>query len=329
MRFEDTVARVFLLASMLMLGIAAGVVVVRSRSASSALPTPPTQHHVLVSPYASRPFLRGQLHAHSSRAIGRSFPRDVARAYQRLGYAWVSVTDQNTVTPTNMWDTPGMGQLIGEEVDYRFGSFLVYGVDHDALASSPADVMTWVHSAAGIAILARPLAAPNLTYQQVTSLRNLNGIEIFDARLAHDMPAQGDASKLWDRLLSDGHHVWGVVGDDSIDVTGQSTAGQTSVYVQALDTSAVLLEDAIDRGAFIDSVGGLQILGVAADGGQVIVVTDSADQITFYGKGGKQLQQTRGRKATYDVRWDESYVRVVATKSDGARAYTQPVFVIP
>jgi hypothetical protein len=291
MRFDDATTRFLFVVAMIMVGIAAAVVVVRNRSAPTAIPTPAAQHHVLDSPYASRPFIRGQLHAHSSRAIGRSFPRDVARAYQRLGYAWMSVTDQNTVTPTNMYDTPGMASLIGEEVDYRFGSFLVYGVDHDALANSPADVMAWVHSAAGIAILARPLESPALDYQQVSTLHGLNGIEIFDARLARDVPAHADATELWDRLLSAGHHLWGVVGDDSIDVTGESTAGQTSVEVQSLDTNPALIQDAIERGAFVDSIGGLHILGVVADSGQVTVVADSADQITFFGKGGNPVRR--------------------------------------
>jgi hypothetical protein len=255
----------------------------------------------------------------------------VARAYQRLGYAWVSVTDMNTVTPTNMYDTPGMATLTGEEVDYPFASFLVYGVDHDALASSPADVMTWVHRAAGIAILTRPLAPPTLDYGQIASLRGLDGIELFDPRLAHDLPDQGDATALWDRLLSAGHHLWGVVGDDSIATTGPlSTSGQTAVDVQALDTTPALIEDAIKRGAFIDSVGSLRILGVLADAGQVIVVADNADQVTFYGKEGKELQQTRGGRGVYNVKWNEGYVRAVASRSsDGARAMTQPIFVVP
>jgi hypothetical protein len=58
------------------------------------------------------------------------------------------------------------------------------------------------------------------------------------------------------------------------------------------------------------------------------VVSEDADEVAFFGVNGKMLQTTAGGKGVYKVHGDEVYVRAVATrKSDGARGYTQPIFV--
>jgi hypothetical protein len=326
LREADLGRAVFILA-MALLGIAIGYVVVTRRAPSTGAST--QLHHVLQSPYQARPFLRGQLMAQSTRGRGQSLPRDVSREYQRLGYSWFSLTDVNTVDPVNTYDTPGLITLQGEEMQYGFGHFLVYGVDHDELADTPAGVIRWAHRAAGVVFMSRPLQAPTLSLTQLEGLQGLDGIQIYDARVARETPTQADATSVWDQMLSDGHRLWGIVGDDTQSVVGPaSTAGVTSLDVQVGSPDPVLIAAALKTGAFVASTG-VRVLGISAEQGVVTVVTSDAEQISFIGSGGRVLQRVGGRRGDYHVRWDEGYVRAVASKKDGSQAWTQPVFVIP
>jgi hypothetical protein len=41
------------------------------------------------------------------------------------------------------------------------------------------------------------------------------------------------------------------------------------------------------------------------------------------------LGTTNGAEGTYTVKWTERYVRAVAVRADGAKAWTQPIRVVP
>ena len=83
--------------------------------------------------------------------------------------------------------------------------------------------------------------------------------------------AQADATALWDRLLSAGHRVWGIAGDDT---RSQQVGdlGKTSVRVQLQDQQTPLVIDALQRGAFVFDTGE-SVLAVAAQDGRVTVTT--------------------------------------------------------
>ena len=328
-RRSARIAGLVFLMAMILLGAALGLVYLKS------LPVAPVGqggpgHHTLDSPYQARPFLRGQAQAQSTFAVGRAFPRNLSFAYLTKGYLWLSVTDVNTVTPTNRYQTAGLVTMSGELVQYPFARFLAYGIDHFQQSDQPQQAVDWIHGFAGVAYLADPLSAPALSYKSIASLRGLDGIEIYNARLARDEPTNADATALWDRLLTSGDRLWGLVGDDTLDSSGPlSTLGRTAVDVQVAEQTPVLVEAALKQGAFVDSTG-VRVLGVAADNDVITVVTSDANEIRFIGKGGKVLQTSRGTRAEYHVHWDEGYVRAEATrKRDGAKAWTQPIFVNP
>jgi hypothetical protein len=190
--------------------------------------------------------------------------------------------------------------------------------------------LTDVNANAGVAYLASPLSAPALDFKAIAALHDLDGIQVYNARLARDEPNNADATALWDRLLTAGHRLWGLAGDDTLDSSGpQSTLGRTAVDVQVAEQTPVLIEAALKQGGFVDSTG-VRVLGVADDNDTITVVTSDADEVKFIGKGGKVLQTSKGSRGDYHVRWDEGYIRAEATrKSDGAKAWTQPIFVNP
>ncbi|MFN2462646.1 MAG: hypothetical protein ABR573_01940 [Candidatus Dormibacteria bacterium] len=314
-------------AAMVILGVAVGVVILRHRVATPQAGAP---HHLLENPYQAQPFHRGQLHVQSSRAIGHGLPRDVAHAYQRLGYEWMAITDINTLTPTDQFAVAGTSPVRGTEAAFPFGHLLDYAVDEIPQAASLQQNIDFVRGQAGLAVLAHPNVAPAVTAEQALALRNLDAVEIFDARVAREQPSLAEATQTWDRLLSAGRRTWGVVGDDSIELDGpMSTIGLTSVDVQAPGLSEALVLQAVRSGAFVASAG-VRILGVDTSSGDTIrVITTNANSIRWYGRGGSLLATTQGSAGTYRVHWDETYVRAVADGADGARAWSQPVFVVP
>ena len=329
--FDRTFSAAVFFTAMVMLGVGGAVILLRHQAvASHDAGVAATNHHVLVSPYAARPFLRGQPVIQTNRAAGQGLPRDLARAYQRLGYSWISIADINTTVPVASYNTEGMVEMVSDQASYGFGRFFAFGADHHEDAATPQAAIDWIHRSAAVAYLAQPSEPPNLTYDQVAALRGLDGLEFYDAQLATQEPALADATALWDQLLTAGHHVWGLVADNTVAaIPPRAVIGATSVDVQVAAANPLLIADALKNGAFVSSTG-VRVLGVASDSGQVTVVTSDATRIDFYGAGGRLLATTRGSQGVYRVHWDEKYIRAVATRDrDGARAWTEPVFVIP
>jgi hypothetical protein len=326
---EGNIARLTFFVAMLFLGGVLAVVYLRFHPTAAVAPGG-HRSRSLDSPYQARPFLRGQAQAQTSLAAGHAIARDLSIEYLNHGYQWLSITDLNTPTPPTEYERAGLVTVAGELVQYSFARFLAYGVDHFQLAAQPQQAVDWIHGNAGAVFLADPLSAPKLDEQTIASIHDLDGIQIYNARLARDEPANANATALWDRLLGAGHRLWGLVGDDTLDSSGPlSTLGSTAVDVQVAEPSAVLVEAALKQGAFVNSTG-VRVLGVAADNDVVTVVTSDAGEIRFIGKGGKVLQTSRGTRAEYRVHWDEGYVRAEATRvADGAKAWTQPIFVNP
>ena len=309
-----------------MLGVAIAVVILRHQAAPVA--TGP-RHHYLDSPYQVQLFHKGQLHVQSDRAVGHDLPRDLSRAYERAGYEWVSITDINTLTPVDQFVAPNIVPVAGTEAGFGFGHFIELGVLDLPPATSLQQAIFDAHAQAGLAILAHPKDPPAVTAAQAGTLQGLDGIEILDARLQKQNPAVADATDMWDQMLSSGHRVYGVVGDDTLWLDGpDSTLGKTAVWVQAPQVDPSLIDDGIKHGAFFDSTG-VRVLSVDTPASDTIrVITGDADTIKWYGKDGQLLATTSGKVGTYKVRWNELYVRAVASRADGAQAWTQPVFVI-
>jgi hypothetical protein len=325
---DENIGRLVFFLAMILLGTVAGVIYLNHQP--SATTGSAGGHHTLDSPYAAQPFFRGAAQAQSGLAAGHSTARNLSFAYLTAGYQWFSLTDVNTATPAKQYDTAGLLTVAGQQVQYPFGSFLAYGVDRFLTVDSAQKAIDWIHGDAGAAFLAAPMVPPTLDFASIRALHGLDGIQIFNARTARDQPTLADATALWDRLLTSGDRVWGLVGDDTLDASGpMSTLGKTSVDIQAPTLTAVLVEAALKQGAFVDSTG-VRVLGVSDDNETITVVTTNATEIKFIGAGGKVLQVSHGSRGDYHLHWNEGYVRAEATRaSDGAKAWTQPIFVNP
>lgn len=327
---DDLIARVILVVAVATLGLAGGLVLIHDPAVPAATAaSPQPRHHTLDSPYGSQPFTRGQPQAQTLVGAGHAYPSLLGAAYARAGYQWLTVTDAGTVTPTTAYRAAGLLPVPGADLDYPFGTFLAVNVDRVEPAVSPHVAVDWVHNAGGVAFVARPLQPPAMSYEAIASLQRLDGIEVFDARMVRDDPQRADATALWDRLLTDHHQVWGIVGDDSLDDSGPSAVlGQTSVEVQVDQLTPFAVAAALGRGAFVDS-NGVRITGVSTSADTISVVTENADTIQFIGSGGRVVRTVTGKAGDYRVDWSEGYIRVLATGAAGGRGWTQPIVVNP
>ena len=91
----------------------------------------------------------------------------------------------------------------------------------------------------------------------------------------------------------------------------------------------IQVTDALRRGAFV-ATNGVTVQSVAVSGDTITVTSANAEHITFIGAhAAGVLRTTDGSTGSYTVRYDEGYVRAVAFRQDGGRAWVQPIFINP
>jgi hypothetical protein len=130
---------------------------------------------------------------------------------------------------------------------------------------------------------------------------------------------------LWDEALMRGATLWGVATDDAhhYDGGGKYPAGGAWVVVKARrDPQAIV--DALAAGRFYASTG-VTLSRVDVSGGELVVeiaANDAARSIDFY-ENGKRVATVEAKIARRALP-ASGYLRAVAVRADGARAWTQP-----
>ena len=135
---------------------------------------------------------------------------------------------------------------------------------------------------------------------------------------------------LWDAVLTAGGALWGVASDDAHDygaTGGKYPAGGGWIMVDAPRDPAAIVA-AIAAGRFYASTGVTLVRAEVWDGALEVEV-DPASRgthvIRFSGGGGRILAETTGTTARFPLDQAPGYVRAVIDRSDGARAWVQPV----
>jgi hypothetical protein len=156
--------------------------------------------------------------------------------------------------------------------------------------------------------------------------------------------------QIWDEVLSTGRVMYGTAVDDShhffdFDYSRRaderlSNPGKAWIMVRAAELSVRALIDAMHRGDFYASTGVvLESYEVTATAIRIRLGDRTRDlgwsrpeanpqlyRTEFIGKGGKVLKLDESLKPSYEFTGSELYVRARITNSDGALAWTQPVF---
>jgi len=228
----------------------------------------------------------------------------------------------NTFTWTSEYATRTLTAVPVVDESYPFGDLLAINEDKWRPASDLAGAVDWIRDDDGLPVLAAPRSsAKPIDPTAVAGLHRLFGLEVYDARLASAV----DATAWWDQSLSAGNRVYAFAGDDAMSLDDPAL-GRAWIEVSARASDVESLMSSLRRGAFYASTGAeFNAIGVA--GRTIKVEAPPGTVLRFIGRGGTLLKAVSGGAGSYQVTGNEGYVRVEAIREDGARAWSQPLFL--
>lgn len=279
-------------------------------------------------------WLKGNLHAHTTRSDGHDEPQTVIEAYAGLGHDFLMLSDHEvltTATQYRQWKRHGLILIPGVEI--AGGPHLLH-VDGPC-AISPAQprqqILNRIGRLAetrgrGFAIVNHPSWGADFNHASITQLREwvgYAGIEIFNG-VIHRHNGSPYALDKWDMLLGMGRQVWGFANDDSHAGASDCGLGWNVAYVHKRSVRGVV--EALREGRFYASTG-VTIRSIQVAGTRVRVEADQAECIAAYRDVGRRF-------ATVDRDWieveapaDARYIRFECWGRGETRAWTQPFFV--
>lgn len=295
-------------------------------------------------------WLRGALHAHTTRSDGELAPRHLARHYERAGYDVLAVTDHWRITDDDSVDA--LMVIASVELNCilpgaRDGHVLGYGVaaseqELHELAKEHAGLETtadWIEAHGGVAFLAHPYWT-GVTPGTLELPENVAGIEVFNACCELEV-GRGLSAVHWDELLEAGRLCPAIATDDSHHPGFDSDLAWTWIRARERSHAAVLA--ALAAGAFYSSTGPL-ILGVRRDGDAVDVRCSPCRSVTLvsgratgaavnvgrlgYRHAGRELEcDANGLvvHARLDVPPSARHVRIEVADAAGRKAWANPL----
>ncbi len=285
---------------------------------------------IIHNPYSNEsvPWLKGNLHAHTSNSDGTRTPQTVVDEYAARGYDFLMISDHDTITGLAPLDRHGMILIPGSEVTADGPHVLHVGAQR-AVDPNPdrQKVIDAIFADGGMAVLSHPNWEKEFAHcpqDLLETWRGYTGIEIYNGviRSHEGSPLAVDR---WDRLLGIGRKVWGFANDDC------HHAGQSGIawnMVQCADRSANSIVDALRRGAFYASTG-VVIESIRVCGHTISVHTQNAQRIVVNSDFARRQAAGDGTSFTYTVpdTIKELYVRFECWGPSEAMAWTQPFFL--
>lgn len=284
---------------------------------------------ILENPYdISLPWLRGNLHTHTTRSDGKRDPQVVVDDYAARGYDFLMISDHDGLTPPAELDARGMVLIPGNEVTAR-GPHLLH-VNADTVLEPHPDRQAVLHEivarSESFAVMAHPNWHPDFNHlpqPQLEAYEGYIGIEVYNGVIER-LAGSPYATDRWDQLLGQGRRVWGFANDDS---HREDDVALGWNVVQTADRSAAGILDAMRRGAFYGSTG-VALTRIEVQGGRVYVAAAEDVRFCVYREFQKRVAVAYGHELEFEVPDDPklAYVRVEAHGSHGRVAWTQPFF---
>jgi hypothetical protein len=297
---------------------------------------------------------KGNTHTHTLNSDGDSSPDDVTKWYRRHGYNFLVLTDHNVLTSVEALNAlEGLDDqflvIRGEEVTDRFGAKPIHvnGFDPARLVApqggtSVVDAIQRnvdaIRAVKGIPSINHPNFGWAISADELKQVRNTKLFEIFNGHPQVNNLGGGGVpglEEVWDSLLSGGLLLYGLAVDDAHHFTRPedrtaSRPGQGWIFVRADTLTPRAILDALERGDFYSSTG-VELSDYVVDETAMTLTirptTFSKYRVQFIGRGGKLLSEVTSSPASYRFRGGEGYVRARVIESNGAMAWTQPVFV--
>ena len=277
-------------------------------------------------------WLKGNVHTHTTQSDGRLAPEEIGRAYGKLGYDFVFLTDHNKFTAC-----PGAGPrpLLITAVEIGFAHrghayhFVCLGVKEawDSRSfKSPLHLLERARREKVFVIQAHPYwcgtPSARCVYPGKTACP---GVEVYNT-VCDLTKAKGYSSVHWDELLDAGHRMLGFAVDDTHHA---SHIGGGWIMLKAAGCSAGAILQAIRAGRFY-STQGPEIKSVKIRGREIRVACSPAARINFVSNRYRGACFFAGKGALRGAAWsvpeDCRYVRIELADKTGKMAWSNPFY---
>ena len=272
-------------------------------------------------------WLRGNLHAHSTRSDGALTPQEVVDRYAAKGYDFLMLSDHDTLGEPASLEGKGMLLLAGNEVSAGGPHLLHVGADRKIEpVGDRQQVIDAINADGGFAILCHPSWEQHFNhyrFEQMLALQGYTGIEILNGTTLGS-PGEARATDKWDRLLGAGRIAWGYGNDD---MHGPRDNGLAWTVVLARDRSVPAVLEALRAGSCYVS-DGVTIEKIGVSGSVLHVHAPTAEAMAAFGDYGARLHYQLGNEINFDVAdLEQTYIRVECYGPAGQIAWTQPFVV--
>ncbi len=300
-------------------------------------------------------FQKGNIHTHTNLSDGDHPPEDVYGWYRSRGYAFLAITDHNTLTEPARYRLlerkKRFVMITGEEVTMRGAGKQVHvnalctkrtvgGKSFDTQRQALAWAVREIADQGGVALVNHPnwdwaLGAADLPAAK--------GARLLEIASGHPyVHTDGDAEHpshetLWDMALSSGLDFAGVAVDDAHSYSphapdNAARPGRAWIQVFAHEATREAICEGLAKGRLYASTGVTLRRIVVKDDAYAVYPADASALVTFIGREGHVLQEGKPGSdgaARYRLHGGEGYVRARVSEGDQRRAWTQPSRVLP
>ncbi|MBI3830292.1 MAG: CehA/McbA family metallohydrolase [Planctomycetes bacterium] len=274
------------------------------------------------------PWLKGNLHTHTTNSDGSRPPQEVIDDYAARGYDFLMISDHDKLIDPAPFKSHGMAMIPGNEISAK-GPHLLH---IDASTFIPPDedrqkILAQIAKDKAFAVINHPNWQEHFNHcpqEKLDAWEGYSGIEIYNGVIRRLMGTPL-ATDRWDRLLAKGRKVWGFANDDSHRPEDVELAWNV---VQSKKKTPKAIVEALAAGRFYGSTG-VEIRTIAVCGRTIHVETSNAQRIVVHSTSGKRETHVDAKEITFHVPEEAkySYVRVECWGPGEAMAWTQPFFL--
>lgn len=285
----------------------------------------------LENPYAEpgTPWLKGNLHTHTTESDGSRAPQEVIDDYAARGYDFLMLSDHDKLTAPELFKDHGMVMVPGNEVSAK-GPHLLHVNAQSRL--EPLEDRQQVIGAinkekGGFAVINHPNWQEHFNHcpqEKLQAWEGYLGIEVYNGVIRR-LAGSPLASDRWDMLLHQGRKVWGFANDDSHRPEDVELAWNV---VQSKQRTLKGVLEAFTAGRFYGSTG-VDIETIAVHGRTIHVSAPNAQRMVVVGNAGKRETHVDAPEITYHVPEETKnrYLRIECYGPGEALAWTQPFWV--
>lgn len=208
-----------------------------------------------------RPWLRGNLHTHTSNSDGCWSPQQTVEVYAEGGYDFLAITDHNMVTETDGLQGYGLTVLPAAEVvvgpaglgqTIHIVALGVTAIPEDYDPSNPPlpAALPTINKWCELCWIGHPFWSLVDT-ADLLPLEGYIGVEVYNTICHYDY-GRGCSEIVWDVLLAHGRRVWGLAVDD---IHHDNEAMKGWVMLKAENNSPPAIYAALRQGLFYSTTG--------------------------------------------------------------------------